>query len=200
VALWKMYGNKTCLWLHRFGEPLLHPQLDQFIDYATNQGVPVSFYTNGLLGRRKPVPTIMWEKLANSGLKFVNFSAHYMTVEKFYQNVQNTVEVVEVFDPVKGKHNTGKLGTWAGQVGPKESPSNKACLFKRLDAFDVLWDGTIAPCNMGVEGPSLTITVNDLLNGEVYKHIPHNLCNSCNSMRDEIEYTYIERSSKFDRR
>jgi len=52
------------VWLHNFGEPLLHPDLAEFIAHASAEGVQCSFYTNGLL----LTPEIA-DSLANAGLR-----------------------------------------------------------------------------------------------------------------------------------
>lgn len=181
VELFKSCENKNELWLHNFGEALLHPKLAAFIALARERGVKCSFFTNGMQTRTHPVPSAAWRELADAGLESVSFSAHAMTVTEFGQMVGGALEIRQTFDPV-----AANLRSWAGQVGPAETPSAEPCLFQRHDAFVVLWDGRISSCCLDVEGFHRDLFVRDLLEGTrtySFRSIP--LCGTCSSMRAE---------------
>lgn len=63
-------GITEYLYLHVLGEPLTHPMLPTFIEYATNNGFKVAITTNGTLLDKKG------EDLILSGVYKVNISLH----------------------------------------------------------------------------------------------------------------------------
>lgn len=48
-ALDPTYGNSRVVWLHHYGESLVHPQFDKFIKYGRTLGVPVGLSINPLI-------------------------------------------------------------------------------------------------------------------------------------------------------
>lgn len=63
-------GVTEYLYLHVLGEPLIHPMLPTFIEYATKSGFKVAITTNGTLLSK------LGEALINSGVYKVNISLH----------------------------------------------------------------------------------------------------------------------------
>ena len=63
-------GVTEYLYLHVLGEPLTHPMLPTFIEYATKSGFKVAITTNGTLLSK------LGEALINSGVYKVNISLH----------------------------------------------------------------------------------------------------------------------------
>ena len=63
-------GVTEYLYLHVLGEPLSHPMLPTFIEYATKNGFKVAITTNGTLLRDKG------ESLVQAGVYKVNISLH----------------------------------------------------------------------------------------------------------------------------
>ena len=45
----QLKGYTNSVWLHHFGDPLMHPQLDKFIDYAKAAGIKTQLSTNPVL-------------------------------------------------------------------------------------------------------------------------------------------------------
>lgn len=178
VDLYKMCDNRNNLRLHNFGEVLLHPQLPAFIRYADERGIKCSFFTNGLTTKKTPFSREFWLNLADHGLETVDFSAHELPTEEFQKIVGGVINIGRVFDP-----KTRTLGTWAGQTGPPETPSLEPCLFERMNAVVVLWDGRISSCCLDVEGQMRGLHIDDLLSGKLYRFAPISLCNNCSSMR-----------------
>jgi len=66
----KLKGITKYLYLHVMGEPLTHPLLPEFIQYATEEGFLVSVTTNGTLLSKRT------EELLQSGVYKVNISVH----------------------------------------------------------------------------------------------------------------------------
>ena len=181
LQLFKQCKNTGPLFLHNFGEPLLHPKLPEMIAIAKQQGIECSFFTNGVRRPGQPFSDGTWRKLAQAGLRRVDFSAHHYSETEFRAITQGIIEVHTVFDPQENK-----LGTWAGQVGQPEQPDDRACLFEREQAFVILWDGRISTCCLDVEGQDQgqTLWVDDLLTQKHYDFAPITLCSNCNSMRE----------------
>ena len=66
--------GRKFVWLNHFGEPLLNPQLPDFIAYATGCGIRVSFATNGLDNDGNLFPRSLWQELARAGLQDIVLS------------------------------------------------------------------------------------------------------------------------------
>ena len=168
--------------MHNFGEPTLHPDLPEMISLARSEKVLCTFFTNGLVSDGRPLPRSYWQKLADHGLESVNFSAHGLSTEAFQNIIEGVVVMGRVFDP-----RARTLGTWAGQTGPPEVPVEDACIFRRMNAFVVLWDGRISGCCLDVEGAPAQLTVDELLKKRDYAFSKIPLCKACASMRhDEL--------------
>lgn len=178
VELYTRSDNVGPLYLHNFGEVTLHPRLPELLELARSRGVECSFYTNGMATRTTPQTREYWERLAAAGLRSVDFSSHALPVEEFRAIVDGVVEVKKTFDP-----QVRKLGTWAGQTGPKEEPVPEPCLFERDNAVVILWDGRVSVCCFDVEGRRQGLTVDDLLRTGTYEFAPIPLCGGCGSMR-----------------
>jgi len=181
VELFKNHcDNVATLRLHNFGEVTLHPELPEFIRYARAEGVRCSFFTNGMRSRTQPHTERYWRELADAGLETVDFSAHVMSTSEFRATTGNRVVIGRVYDP-----GAVVPGSWAGQVGPAETPVPEPCIFQRMSALVVLWDGRISSCCLDVEGQFEGLHVDDLLAGRRYRFTPIPLCSTCSSMRHE---------------
>ena len=66
----KLEGITQYLYLHVMGEPLLHPELPEFIRYATGKGFKVILTTNGTLLKKRE------KELLASGIYKINVSLH----------------------------------------------------------------------------------------------------------------------------
>lgn len=177
-------GQHTA-YLHNFGEPLLHPQIADFVRHCTERGVEASFFTNGV-----PLTGNLLARLADAGLRYLYVSEHtrgeIRRVEALIAGAGLPVEVRDGFRPRRDQ-----LHTWAGQVThgrgtlpvhPSEGPG--PCLFQRQEAAVVLWDGRISACCIDVEGRGALGTVDDYLADPAsYEFRPIDLCQGCTLMR-----------------
>jgi hypothetical protein len=179
VALYKRCENVNPLFLHNFGEPLLHPQIATFISYARDHGVRCSFFTNGLTTKGAPFNRDVWLKLADAGLEVVDFSAHKLPFTAFQAIVDGVVRINNVWDP-----QLSRIGSWAGQTGPSELPIPEPCIFERDKAMVILWDGRVSACCLDVEGQRQGLHIDHLLAGTEFRFERIPLCGSCASMRD----------------
>lgn len=173
--------EQSILYLHNFGEPLLHPKLELFIKMARDKGIECSFYTNGVLLNSERV-----DSLYNAGLRKISISNHIEhTSEKVLEEMSksnHSLEIEEIYNPTI-------LHDWCGQVqfdGCTHycSKENSPCIFEKQNAFVVLWNGDIASCCLDCNGESSHSTVKDLITGE-YKFKKNRLCLNCDLMRGD---------------
>lgn len=87
-VLSKIKGFTDYIYLHVMGEPLLHPKINQFIDYAVNEGFKVNITTNGYLIK----------KIENNiNVRQVNISLHSfnrkngVNIDEYLGNIFNVV-------------------------------------------------------------------------------------------------------------
>lgn len=66
IILDKLIGYTSFLYFHVLGEPLLHPEVNKFIDYAFSKGFFVNITTNGYL----------IDRLVSKNVRQVNISLH----------------------------------------------------------------------------------------------------------------------------
>ena len=106
----EMAENNSALRMIRWGEPLLHPELLEFVEYAKNKGVLVHITTNGLLLNEEKA-----KKLIELGLNSIIFSFQGAT-KKGYEEMRNNkkydllCENIKRFMAVRDKT---KAKTWA---------------------------------------------------------------------------------------
>lgn len=182
VEFYRTHSRTRPLHLHHFGEPILHPQLVEFVAHAASRDVETIFFTNGLLAKKTPAGPEYWKELADAGLRRVNFSSHNLAEKEFRAIAEPYVKVERVYDPRRNRR-----GTWAGQTGEPEVPVAEPCFFERRNAFVVLWNGDLARCCLDPEGRDSPGTIDDLLAGMEFKFAPFLLCDSCASLRGEEE-------------
>lgn len=90
------YTHTEFLWLHQFGDPLLHPKLEELSDYATKKGLRVGISTKGVLLTEEKAKSI-----ANSDIDKILFS--FVGIEKRFEkyqrgaNYEETMEKIESF-------------------------------------------------------------------------------------------------------
>ena len=182
LDLFEMCGNRKPLRLHNFGEVCLHPELAGFISMASARAIEVSFFTNGIASDGRPFTRAYWATLSEAGLRTVDFSSHKLSLERFEAITSGLIHIGRLFDP-----RSRKLGTWAGQTGPPETPVAEPCLFESKPAFVVLWNGRISSCCLDAEGRRSELWIDDLLGGQPYAFERLSLCSGCGSMRHQEE-------------
>lgn len=187
LELVRRCGQRTA-WLHNFGEPLLHPNLIDFIRQATDAGIEANFYTNGL-----PLSDDLATRLVEAGLRSLCVSDHVCgssdRVQALIDRLGLPLSIKETYQPTKSH-----VHTWAGQVAPAAATSGFAheatglCLFQRHDAAVILWDGRVNVCCIDVEGDHAVGTVDDYLDDpDRYSFRPIPLCDGCTLMRGDEE-------------
>lgn len=173
--------NQNMIYLHNFGEPLLHPDICGFLEYAKSQDVDCSFYTNGIL-----LDSSKLRDLYTAGLKHISISNHKADADLFVKSELRKANVPividEVYNPIL-KHN------WAGQVAAENcnyicKRDDNPCIFERENAFVILWNGDISTCCLDCNGNSVHTNIDILLSGK-YMFEKFALCNQCDLMRGE---------------
>lgn len=175
--------EQNSLYLHNFGEPLLHPNLELFIQMARDKGIECSFYTNGILLDSKKI-----DSLYHAGLRKISISNHVKGIsDKVIEEMKksyNSLDIEEIYNPTF-------LHDWCGQVKFEGcthycSKSKFPCIFEKQNAFVILWNGDIASCCLDCMG-ECDITVDELIGERSYKFKKNKLCLNCDLMRgDEL--------------
>lgn len=81
-----LQGVTKYLYLHVLGEPLTHPMLPTFIEYATNNGFKVAITTNGTLLEK------CGEALIRAGAYKVNISLHSFEKQDSYEQQKKYID------------------------------------------------------------------------------------------------------------
>lgn len=181
-------GQKD-LFLNNFGEPLLHPELLEFISYAKTKGIECNFITNGILFDE----AMAW-RLSELGVHDIYLSEHLVgqkeRIQEMLKEKSIPLSIVYTYNPHKQeKHD------WAGQVASKTTSSRtlmstieqyKPCIFETKKRVVILWDGSINTCCIDVNGTGIVGSVKDYLGRtDEYEFHPIPLCSTCDLMREE---------------
>ncbi|MBE6124601.1 MAG: radical SAM protein [Erysipelotrichaceae bacterium] len=79
------------IYLHIMGEPLLHPNLNDFVNICKNNNLKVNITTNGSLLKKKK------DILVNNPIRQINISLHSIEKEDetFYEYIKDVLDVVD---------------------------------------------------------------------------------------------------------
>lgn len=163
--------------LHNFGEPLMHPEIVDYVRIARKTVSNVVFSTNGILLTRE-----LAVQLKEAGLTELYISTHSP------EDAQRAIENCDDLDLLKQVRSKFRHD-WAGSAKKhptryKKVPAAKQpCVFHRDGWVVVLWDGTINSCciDMHAEGRLGTIWDEDALSLWAKDF---SLCDNCDLMRD----------------
>ncbi len=174
----KLNQNRICL--HNFGEPLLHPDIVKYVEYARKYVDNVVFSTNGVSLTRK-----MAESLKDAGLTELYLSFHDKKIaNRAKRNCKN-------LDILKKERSTF-THDWAGTSEKKTLYSRytnflikskimkrpDVCHFIDKDRVVILWDGRINSCCIDMEGLGVLGSIFDKDPFE-YKVKSFSLCKTC---------------------
>lgn len=173
--------QQKMIYLHNFGEPLLHPKLELFIQTAKEKEIECSFYTNGVMLDSKRI-----DSLYTAGLRRISISNHIRGAsEKALEEIRKSNSnlcIEEIYEPTF-------IHNWCGQIRYDGCThicvaDSSPCIFEKQNAFVVLWNGDIASCCLDCNGISSSLTIDDLLQ-EDYIFKKCKLCLNCDLMRGE---------------
>ncbi len=169
---WQPY---CVLFLHNFGEPLLHPGIIDFVKYASQNGILTGLSTNLL-----PMTSELYNGLLDAGLFYLSISKHSSVRDRIEKQIA-TYDLSK-FPSVEIRERINNHD-WAGQV--KDSGTKKVrttsekCSFETNNDFVILPDGKINTCCVAAEDMQTGITIDMLLEGHDYRFKKIQLCSHC---------------------
>jgi len=89
----KIKGYTKEIYLHVLGEPLLHPDIIKFIEYASNEGLMVNITTNGyLIDNIENV-----DKLRRLNISLHSYNKNYkINIDKYLDNIFRIVDKIRI--------------------------------------------------------------------------------------------------------
>jgi sulfatase maturation enzyme AslB (radical SAM superfamily) len=171
--------------LHGFGEPLMHPQIFDFVRMAHERGLKTQFSTNGLLLNKK-----VMDKLVDAGLSllFISIRPYFDIVkpklEELYEEYSRKMEIMIYYVEFPEKTQSLPSGwkvthiiphTWSSQVPLPFIKSPDKCFNLKNRAVTVLWDGRVSNCCHDFDGKYIIGSIDD----EGLKPKPNELCKEC---------------------
>jgi organic radical activating enzyme len=167
--------------LYNFGEPLLHPQLFNFLSIASYNNIKTQISTNGLLLTNKVI-----NKLIKSNLTILKITKH-INIDLKLEKLSNLSKINYY---IEDRNNN--LLDWAEQVKISDNQRSKkliydykSCKYLIDNLFVVLSNGNINPCCHCVNDYNLNLNINDLLKGKIFKAKPIDLCYKCSYIEGE---------------
>ena len=159
----------TPLYLHLFGEPLLHPRLTWLATEVKKVWPYISFSTNGTKLNKQRATAI-----AKVGFQYVTISPHKPMAAQWAFQLLKALGVNVVM-------HGGPDHNWAGQVD-HEVMWQDECEFARDKKVVVHWDGDVSVCCIDDSKEGVIGTVFDRdLPDKIHKQIP--LCKTCHLKR-----------------
>jgi sulfatase maturation enzyme AslB (radical SAM superfamily) len=181
IEFYKKYPSDI-LRLYNFGEPLLHPNLINFIKIATKNNIKTQISTNGLLLNKD-----ILRLLIDAGLSNLKITKH-IGIKLNLELLKYLLEKIDYY--IEDRNNN--LLDWAGQVKINDNEKSKKiiynykkCKYLTQNLFVVLPNGNINPCCHCVNDYNLNLTIDDLLNGKEYKAKTFDLCYKCGFIEGE---------------
>ena len=180
--------------LHNFGDPLLHPNIVEFVRISREYVDEVSFSTNGILLTRK-----MAKDLKDAGLTSMHISTHSP------KDAQKAIDNCEGLD-LLGDVRSNFYHDWAGtskkhkkyysdyQEWNAKKKTKIGCPFIVKEIGVILSDGRIASCCIDMEGLGVIGSVYD---DNALDLIPSyfSLCENCHMMSEYIPKFAIHKES-----
>lgn len=182
------------IWLHNWGEPLLHPKLTKFIRHGS-RNFKVGFATNGTL--------LTFDKIKNfkqNGLTYLDISLNMDTLKnnlvhlvsmyqlaneididcRFRSVVSNSAE----YQYLNSMFKTFKIRWQRTMIRNGKEVRNSHCEAKKK-VMIVLWDGTVVPCCSVVNKEITYGKVGEKLNTE-FNELENPYCLSCHEVKEEM--------------
>ena len=169
--------------LHHFGESLLHPDINLYLQYLENRNINWRLSTNGRLLQKveirdmllnfKGLLVISMENGAD--LIYVNDLIHEKSQKRSQlQILLQTFGETTINGVIPGEYEISHTDkhSW-GKNGPGEY---EQCCFLNQNWTVVLWDCTIVSCCFDMDGDSKIGHVN---NPDVFTNVPWRLCPTC---------------------
>lgn len=169
--------------LHHFGEPLLHPELPEFIAYANSKGKQVEFSTNGKGINDTPGGDAYLRRLMAARPFRIRVAYDFFRPDEFMRKLLtlNETTILTTHAVTKGLLLDHKpLNNWAGQMD-LVGEIHGECYFLKYDYVAVMANGDVVPCCQDYEGKHVIGNVADPASIKLRKS--YALCNGCNGMQ-----------------
>lgn len=166
MTLVEMAPEKHPIAFHNFGEPLMHPQIMEYLTIAKDHVPFVRMSTNAVMLTDHRI-----YQLKETGIDELVISLHQPVPDHIIQLAQDVLPKVTVYGRTEEEnHDWGKThdGVSYGQK----------CVFRDFNTYVVLWDGSINTCCIEAE-KQLQLTVDDLIDGAEYEFKDIPLCKTC---------------------
>lgn len=120
------------VYFHVKGEPLLHPNLDEFLDMAFEKNLKVNLTTNGTLINKK-----MKMLLSKPSLRQINVSLHSLEQNQWFTNKDSYMDyILQFIDLAKDKELIVALRLWNLSSETNENQEKNSFILEKLkDAF-----------------------------------------------------------------
>jgi organic radical activating enzyme len=157
---WIRKDGGTRIVLHHFGEPLMHPHLNERLRQVANGGLSIQFSTNGLLLEKSwdtlvATPTPIAIMLAVHQWARHPEEEYLAAIEKWTKRAEGTnVSILRAYN-VKGNRFT--FHKWAN--GIDDGWDTRECPFLKYNLAVVLWNGDIATCCVDHEGETARVNI-----------------------------------------
>jgi organic radical activating enzyme len=188
----EMTGQRLLV-LHNFGEPLLHPELINFVRLAFDRGFLPGFSSNGIA-----LTESKFNELLDAGLSFITISVHSKKSAEIYEKIRPVARQkhclikataytdTAYFNQIDADVELLEKHDWAGTAAnadpfSKIKNGHNRCDFIKHNFFTVLYDGTVCACCFDERGSTKRGTIEDL------KFISHqnsyDLCKTCDGAK-----------------
>ena len=181
--------------LHHFGEPLLHPNLERFVEIADRARLNPGFSTNG-----EKLDRDRFVELVTRGLKWLCIAFHTPKGEEMYHELVDLAREAKILywgrkltkEPEPYDLNAlfdygiekQLLHSFAGVVAeevPKPPGWTPPCDFLERNFVCVLHDGRVVPCAMDEKAVEVLGTVDDL--DAIQQKPSYELCRTCQGFK-----------------
>lgn len=173
----KVMENRYCA-LHHFGEPMLNPNLDDFITLAHHVGVSTEFSTNGGISDSAILRSIL-----DAQPRMIRIAYDYFRPNEFLKKILvfNRTTIIKLHAVTRGLLPAWKaFNNFAGQV-PGETKVKGECYFLKYKYVCVLQNGKVVPCCQDFDGKHI---IGDVWHPDELKHQDkYKLCETCGGMQ-----------------
>lgn len=176
----------TYVALHHFGEPLLHPQLPEMIEYANSQGKQVEFSTNGKGLHNQAegdnyLRRVLAAKPYRMRIAYDFFRPAQFVLDALTFNVSTIITTHAVTEGVLKERKP--FNNWAGQLDERPSEISGECFYLKYGYSAVLANGDVVPCCQDYEGKHIIGNVMDPANIKEHPAEGYDLCKNCSGMQ-----------------
>jgi hypothetical protein len=193
-----IHQDKT-LELHHFGEPLLHPNLDQIVQNVSDAGIKPIVATNGLLLTKMVVAQLKACGLGALHVQWNKFKPYQQCLISAKQGIETLVIVltddlqkvpesliqhrqISILRKAGAKIYIKRLRNFDGQESHLEK---KDCVWLKEDWKVMLWDGRLVTCCHDYDAEGV---VGNIEADEIKANKPYKKCRNCAGFSTERDY------------